>query len=365
MVALPLRPFCPSPFTLFDCRLPPGRGYNSLVLEPDRLHEIVASFLGCRVLLYGDLVLDRFIVGEPKRISREAPVIILRHREQRDVPGGAANAIANVAALGGVALPIGAVGDDEPGRTLLGLLAGRGIDTSAVVTVPGYSTPTKVRLLAGGPGSQHAQVARYDIEDFLPDHQGWRRELWPRLAELAPTVTAAAISDYGYGLVSGEVVGRLRASLPAGAPAVADSRFALSELIGVDGATPNLEELAEIAGRSVVTDVEVAEAAEELRARLEATFVLATRGSQGMTLVGRGLEPLHLPVFGSDQVSDVTGAGDTVIATLALALAAGAGPAEAATLANFAGGIVVMKMGTAVVTPDELHRAIDADASDA
>jgi len=315
-------------------------------------------------LLYGDLVLDRFIVGEPKRISREAPVIILRHREQRDVPGGAANAIANVAALGGSAIPIGAVGDDEPGTTLLRLLGERGVDTAAIVTVPGYSTPTKVRVLAGGPGLQHAQVARYDVEDFLPDHQGWRRQLWPLLAELAPTVTAAAISDYGYGLVSADVVGRLRATLPADAPAVADSRFALGELVGVDGATPNLEELAEIAGAPVVSDVEVAAAAEALRGRLRADFVLATRGSQGMTLVGDGLETLHLPVFGSDQVSDVTGAGDTVIATLTLALGAGADPAAAATLANYAGGIVVMKMGTAVVTPDELHRAIDTVAGD-
>lgn len=334
-------------------------GYNPIVLDPDRLHAIVDSFRGCRVLLYGDLVLDRFIVGEPKRISREAPVIILRQREQRDVPGGAANAIANVAALGGCALPVGAVGDDEPGRTLVGLLSDRGVDTSGVVVVPGYSTPTKVRVLAGGPGLQHAQVARYDVEDFLPDHQGWRRELWPLLAEIAPTVAAAAISDYGYGLVSGEVVGRLRATLPETAPAIADSRFALDQLVGVDGATPNLEELAEIAGAPVVTDTDVAAAAEALRTRLRASFVLATRGSQGMTLVGEESGSLHLPVYGTDQVSDVTGAGDTVIATLTLALGAGAEPAAAATLANYAGGIVVMKMGTAVVTPDELHRAID------
>jgi len=333
------------------------------VLDSGALHDTVDAFRGRRVLLYGDLVLDRFIVGEPKRISREAPVIILRHREQRDVPGGAANAIANVAALGGTAVPVGAVGDDEAGRTLVALLEARGVDTSAVATVRGYATPTKVRLLAGGPGSQRAQVARYDVEDSLAGRGEWRDEVQQRLAELAPTVAAAAISDYGYGVVDGEGVRRLCAALPAAAPAVADSRFALAELVGVDGATPNLEELAELAGRPVVSDDEVAAAAEELRRRLDAAFVLATRGSRGMTLVGRGLATLHLPVFGSDQVADVTGAGDTVIATLTLALAAGATPAAAATLANLAGGVVVMKLGTAVVTPDELHRAVEAAAA--
>ncbi len=152
---------------------------------------------------------------------------------------------------------------------------------------------------------------------------------------------------------------RLRAGLPSGAPIVADSRFGLEGLGPVDGATPNLEELAEIVGEVPATDAAVASAAEALRTRLGARFVVATRGSDGLTLVEENRPPVHLPVFGADQVADVTGAGDTVLATLTLALAAGAQPEEAAVIANLAGGVVVTKLGTATVSRDELHQAID------
>jgi len=312
--------------------------------------------------VYGDLVLDRFVLGTPKRISREAPVIILRFDEQRDVPGGGANALANVAALGGQALPIGLVGDDEGGQSLLAALAARGIDTSGIVVLPGFRTVTKVRVLAGGPASLKFQVARYDIEDTLPEGDRWHGELAAHVATLAASADAAAISDYGYGAVTPAGVALLRAQLPAGVPAVADSRYALTSLGTVDGVTPNLEELATIAGRALRTEADIVAAAESLRRRLAARFVLATRGSHGMTLVEQGGEPRHIPVYGTDQVADVTGAGDTVLAALTLALASGASPCEAATLADIAGGIVVTKLGTATVSRDELHRGIDLAA---
>ena len=324
-----------------------------------RLHETVERFPSRRIVLYGDLVLDRFVLGTPKRISREAPVIILRFEGQRDIPGGGANALANLAALGATVLPAGVVGDDEAGASLLAALAGAGVDVRGIVTLPGFRTVTKVRIVAGGAASLKHQVARYDVEDQLPDHDGWRDALLARLAEIAATAHAAAVSDYGYGVVTAAGVARLRAALPAGALAVADSRFSLDALGTVDGATPNLEELAETGGSAPQSDAEVAFVAEALRARLGARFVAATRGSEGLTLVEAGKPALHLPVFGTDQVADVTGAGDTVLATLTLALAAGAVPADAAVLANLAGGIVVTKLGTATVTRDEIHRAID------
>jgi D-glycero-beta-D-manno-heptose-7-phosphate kinase len=324
-----------------------------------RFHSLVDGFAGRRVVLYGDLVLDRFILGSPKRISREAPVVILRWEGQRDVPGGGANALANIAALGGTGVPVGVVGDDDAGRSLLAALAGHGVDTASVCILPGFRTITKVRVLAGGPASLRHQIARYDIEDVLSEDHPGRPSLLSNLRLAAKDANAAAISDYGYGVVSGEGVSHLRAALPAHAPAIADSRFALSGLAGVDGATPNLEELVATAGGELVDDAAIAGAAEALRARLGARFVLATRGSQGGTLVEAGQPAAHLPVYGSDQVADVTGAGDTVLATLTLALAAGAGAREAATLAMLAGGIVVMKLGTATVSPAELHRAID------
>jgi D-glycero-beta-D-manno-heptose-7-phosphate kinase len=329
------------------------------VIPRDRLHATVDGFAGRRIVVYGDLVLDRFVLGTPKRISREAPVIILRFEDQRDVPGGAANALANVAALGGTALPVGAVGDDEPGHRLLEVLGTHGVDTSGVLVVAGWQTVTKVRVLAGGPSSLKHQVARYDVEAVLDRAASVQSSLLARLLELAPEADGAAISDYGYGVVGREEVGRLRAALPAGTLAVADSRFALTELAGVDGATPNLEELETAAGKPLEDDDAVAAAAETLRRQMRARFLVATRGSKGLTLVEEDSPPFHVPVHGTDQVADVTGAGDTVLATLTLALAAGAPARDAAVLANLAGGVVVTKLGTATLSAAELHRAID------
>ncbi len=324
-----------------------------------RLHGLVERFTGRRVVVFGDLVLDRFILGSPKRISREAPVVILRFEEQRDVPGGGANALANVAALGGAPLAVGLVGDDEPGRSLVSALQALGIDTAGIEAAPGMRTTTKVRVLAGGPSSLRFQVARYDIEDRVPDDATLRERLFARLERAAASASGAAISDYGYGTVNAAGVARLRAALPPGSLATADSRYGLGTLGPVDGATPNLEELAGAAGADVHSDQAVADAAESLRRLLSASFLAATRGSQGMTLVQEGQAPLHLPVYGTDQVADVTGAGDTVLAALVLSLAAGATPREAVCLANIAGGIVVTKLGTATVSQPEVHRAID------
>jgi len=324
-----------------------------------RLHALVDAFVGQRVLVFGDLVLDRYILGTPKRISREAPVIILRFEEQRDVPGGAANAMANVASLGGTVLAVGAVGDDEPGRSLLEQLRQRGIDPAGISVLPDYRTVTKVRILAWGAASLRHQVARYDVEDCLPPTPATAARLEAALAAAAPQAAAAAVSDYGYGAVTAPRVAALRRALPPSALSVADSRFALTRLGPVDAATPNLEELAAAAGRTPQGDEEVAAAAEALRVSLAARFLVATRGSQGLTLVEDGLPPFHLPVYGTAQVVDVTGAGDTVLATLTLALAAGATPREAALLANLAAGVAVTKLGTATVSPGELHEAIE------
>jgi len=330
------------------------------VLERSRLHAIVDAFSGCRVVLYGDLVLDRFVLGAPKRISREAPVIILRFEGQRDLPGGGANALANIASLGGTPLPVGVVGDDEPGQALLASLRARGIDVGSILIAPGFRTVTKVRVVAGGPSSLKHQVARYDIEDRLAANDRRLRRVLATLATVGAQAAAAAVSDYGYGTVGRAGITALRAAMPAGAPMIVDSRFALASLVGVDGATPNLEELVAAAGRELLTDNDVASAAEALRRSMGCRFLIATRGSQGSTLVAEGQAAVHLPVYGSDQVADVTGAGDTVLAASALAMAAGASPLEAATLANLAGGIVVTKLGTATASPAELHRAIDS-----
>ena len=324
-----------------------------------RFLEIIERFGGCRVALWGDLVLDRFVLGTPKRISREAPVIILRHEGQRDVPGGGANALANLAALGLDVTVVAAVGDDEPGRALIAALDERGLATKRIVRVADYRTPPKVRILGGGRSSLKHQVARFDIEDELPEHAAWRTTLEAHLLDEATTASAIAISDYGYGCVRSDALAKLTAQRSSRPWLCLDSRYRIGSFAGVDGATPNLDELETHLGRRLHTDAEVAAGAEELRRELEARFLVATRGNRGMTLVEAGREALHIPVFGTDEVADVTGAGDTVLAVLTAALAAGAEPFEAARLANIAAGLVVMKLGTATVSATELRAAVE------
>ncbi len=333
--------------------------------ERERLLELVDRLAASPIVLYGDLVLDRFVLGTPKRISREAPVIILRFEAQQDIPGGAANALANLAALDVRVRAVGAVGDDEPGSALRAALEARGVDTGGVVTVASFRTPTKVRILGGGPSSLKHQVARYDVEDSLPEDGPWRAELERRLVAASDEAAAVAVSDYGYGTVSATTLARLRRRADGRPWVCLDSRHRVAELSGVDAATPNLGELEEVAGRCLTEDDEVGQAATELCRRLGARFVLATRGNRGMTLAEAGARPAHIPVFGSDEVADVTGAGDTVLAVLTAALAAGASPLDAARLANYAGGIVVMKLGTATVTRRELRAAVERDLAGA
>ncbi|MCP4899191.1 MAG: hypothetical protein GY906_19675 [bacterium] len=320
------------------------------------LLEILERFDRVKVVLIGDLVLDRFILGTPKRISREAPVIILHHEGQRDIPGGAANALANLHALEVRSLPVGVVGDDDHGSALLELLTARGIDVSRIIRAVGHQTPTKVRILGGGASSLKHQVARYDIESELSDGP-WMTQLQDHIAEACSRADAVALSDYGYGTAPPAVLSAVQGHSRPPWTCV-DSRYRLEEFVGVDGATPNLEELEGCLGGPLHSDEQITAAANDLRSRLEASFLLATRGSDGMTLVRSTDPPFQLPVFGTDQVADVTGAGDTVLAVLVASLAAGATPIQAATLANCAGGIVVMKLGTATVTRQELAAAI-------
>ncbi len=326
-----------------------------------RLLALVDAFAGRRLVVAGDFVLDRFIYGHPKRVSREAPVLILRFWKEENLPGGAGNTAANVRALGGEPVPVGATGTDDAGRALREALRVRGIPTDGLVEVADYRTPTKTRLLGGAPHGIKQQIARFDVEDALPPGASEPAAAAGRLSAAARAAHGAILSDYGYGAVSPAAVAVLRAALPAGARVSVDSRHRLAEYAGVDAATPNEEELEESAGAPLDDSEERLEAAgAALRKKMGCATLLVTRGSRGMALFSDGA-PRHIPVHGTDQVADVTGAGDTVLATFSLALAAGATPLEAALLADFAGGVVVMKMGTAVVRPEELKAAVESD----
>ena len=327
-----------------------------------RLLALVDGFAGRRLVVAGDFVLDRFVYGHPKRVSREAPVLILRYWKEESLPGGAGNTAANVHALGGLPVPVGATGADDAGRALREALRARGIATEGLVEAPGYRTPTKTRILGGGPHSIKQQIVRYDVEDTLPSDTAGAKSLADRLRTAARGAHGAILSDYGYGAVSPDAVPVLRAALEPSSRICVDSRHRLPEYAGVDAATPNEEELEESAGAALDdSEARLETAGAALRARMGCGCLLVTRGSRGMALFSGGAAAQKIPVHGTDQVADVTGAGDTVLATFALALSAGASPLEAALLANFAGGVVVMKMGTAVVTPQELKAAVEAD----
>ncbi len=308
-----------------------------------------------------DLVADRFITGTPKRISREAPVLILSHESTTTTPGGGANAVANVAALGGRPLPLGVVGDDAAGSELKRIFAERGIATSGILTRPGYLTPTKTRVLGGGRHAIKQQIVRFDVEDSVVLTGEDTRAFLGALAATGKRPRVAVLSDYGYGAVEPSILPRLRAALGDDCAILGDSRYRLAELVGLDGATPNTEEAEAILGRTIEGGACALErSGSELLSALGARFLLLTEGSDGMSLITAD-GAAHMPVHGTDQVADVTGAGDTVIGAFALALAAGASPLEAACLANYAGGVVVMKMGTATLTRAELRAAVTSD----
>ncbi len=330
-----------------------------------RLLELVARFARQRVVVVGDVAADEFLYGRVARVSREAPVLILEYDTTEVVAGSAGNAANNIAALGGRARLFGCIGRDASGERLVASFH-PGVETAGLVKVDGYATPTKTRVLAGGIHSAKQQVVRIDRRQgpvpVRQVHEAFER----RLARALASCHAVLISDYGAGLVTPRLVARLRRALRerrgARVPVLVDSRYALDRFPGLTIATPNESEVEQLLGLRIDDDRRVLEQAGRTlldRTRLDA--LLVTRGSRGMALFQPGTATVHLPIFGTDEIADVTGAGDTVIATMAQALASGGTFEEAARLATYAAGLVVMKRGTATVGVDELRSAIEHD----
>jgi D-glycero-beta-D-manno-heptose-7-phosphate kinase len=329
--------------------------------EAERLKKIVEAFPKVTVTLLGDLVADEFVFGEISRVSREAPVLILKHRERAVLPGGGANAANNLADLGVNVLPVGIVGDDEPGRLLLKYFRHKRIPVSGVLKDKSYTTVTKTRILAGMTHTARQQVVRVDREPASAPNTHVTRELYLAARDYAHASDAVLVSDYGYGAATPAIVTALREKGKLKSlPIVLDSRYRLLQYSGVTAATPNEPEVEEALGFCIGQDWEkVIAAGEQLMERMKLQSLVITRGRDGMVAFDHKHKPVDIPIFGSDQVTDVTGAGDTVIAAFTAALAAGATTEEAAQLANYAGGIVVMKRGTATVSREELFEALE------
>lgn len=332
------------------------------------LRECVEQFGGKTIVLLGDFVADEFQYGEISRVSREAPVLILKHRETHIVPGGGANAANNLASLGARVLPVTAVGDDAAGDALIAHFRRQRVNVSGIFRVRGWTTPTKRRFLAGWAHTVGQQVLRVDYEPKSVLPEAFQGKLQQRLSKHLRNAHALAVSDYGFGVASPELVQQASAKHRGTFPITLDSRYHLHGYAkaGITAATPNEAELEAEHHTAIGQDArELERAGRATLAEMKLQSLLVTRGRHGAALFEPEDRFTQIPIHGSDQAVDVTGAGDTVLAAYTLALASGANPLEAAHIANIAGGLVVMKRGTATISRQELLDAIRGLASGA
>jgi rfaE bifunctional protein kinase chain/domain len=344
------------------------RSPASAAADLARLTEIVEQFPRLTIALLGDFVADEFQRGDIARVSREAPVLILRHRETQLLPGGGANAANNLADLGASVRPVSIVGNDAAGRALLEYFRRRHVKTSGIISLRGWTTPVKTRFLAGWVHTVPQQVLRIDRQSSAPLPSAAHGLLKQKLGAAMRGGGHLLVSDYGFGVVTPELVREATAQARRKPVVTLDSRFALHGFrrAAITAATPNEAELEALHHTSIGLDPKTLErCARKTLDQMRLRALVVTRGKDGMAVFERGKPAVFIPVFGNEQAIDVTGAGDTVIAALTLALAAGANFVEAAHIANIAGGIVVMKRGTATVTGEELLAAIRREATGA
>ena len=331
-------------------------------ITKNRLRKIIDLFVNCPITVYGDFLADEFIFGEFSRISREAPILILKYKESQILPGGAANTVNNLRALGASPIPIGILGTDIAGKEVKRQFRGLKIPLSSTVSVKNYCTPTKTRFVTGSVHSSRQQVLRLDRSEPFTHTRDSKNKLWAKLHTLSKKSRAMIISDYGYGYVDPELVKRISQFLN-GLPITVDSRHNLLNFSGLTASTPNEPEVEELLGYKIGNDwSHLQKAGRTLLKRLKSQAVLITRGRDGMVLFTKNNPSVNIPIHGSAAAADVTGAGDTVIAVFTLSLAVGASFEEAAYLSNYAGGLVVMKHGTATVSRQELMKAIDQES---
>jgi rfaE bifunctional protein kinase chain/domain len=325
--------------------------------EPElpALAGLLGAFPRAEVVVVGDFVADEYVYGETDRVSREAPVLIVRYESSELKPGGAGNAAQNLAALGVKVRAVGAVGDDTLGAALLDSLEEAGVDVSAIVRVPGRPTEAKTRILAGGRSTRRQQMIRLDRAPSAPLPPLVERRLVKTLERLGGRADAVLASDYGSGTVGPAAIEALRRITRKGVPVCVDSRYNLRAFTGLTMVKPNEVELESASGVSLAGKGGLERAARALLRRVDCEVLLVTRGRNGMSVFRRGVAPVHVPAHGSQDAVDVTGAGDTVAATFCAGLAASGDPVAAARLANVAGSLVVQKPGTATVSRAELE----------
>lgn len=327
------------------------------------LLQVIENFSRKKIIVWGDFILDEYLYGTTRRISREAPVLILSYRRKEFSLGGGGNALLNLKALGANPIAVGVLGQDDAGSMISQILKQNGISTRHLIRHKAHSTPVKTRILAGEETTRKQQILRIDQEAEVPDTLSVKEKMLKTLLDLKTQADAVIISDYDYYTVKEDIYHRILPSFQkSNIPIALDSRFRLLNFKGVTVVTPNEPEVEEALQVRINDDTEViTQAGKTLLKKSEAATILLTRGSQGMILFEKKKSPFTIPIFGTTDIVDVTGAGDTVISVFTLAMASGASYREAAQLANYAGGLVVMKKGTSTITPQELKKAIESE----
>jgi len=331
-----------------------------MISERSRLLSLIDRFPGKKLAVWGDFILDEYLYGKTRRISREAPVLIISYQNQEFSLGGAGNSVLNLKALGAEPLPIGVLGRDNSGDKICEILRSQRLTTRYLIRLAEYQTPVKTRILAGEENTKKQQILRIDKEAPVPESARLKKRLIGMLKYIASSTCALLISDYNYQTVQEDIfLGVLGTFKKLNQPVTLDSRYRLLHFQGITAATPNEPEVEGALHVELNDNIfQLKRAGAVLLKNLRSRAVLITRGSRGMALFEKGKHPFFLPVHGPTDIVDVTGAGDTVISVFTLALACGATFREATTLANHAGGIVVMKKGTATVSPAELKASV-------
>lgn len=326
----------------------------------EELTSVLDEMEGRRILVLGDVVADIYLQGNISRISREAPVLVLEQQKETVVAGGAANVVNNVATLGGSVFAVGLLGNDNGGDGIKEVLSQNGAHIEGFLTDENRPTISKTRIIAGGRATVSQQIVRVDKECHEPMTEAHEKELLKYIKSVLPKMQGVVLSDYG----SGTVTPRLRKAIIScarkqGIPSMVDSRYDVKSFKGISYVKQNDAELSAAVGRRLPDEEAVIEAAQELLQELSAEGVLVTRGELGMILVEKDGAVHVIPVSDKSEVYDVSGAGDTCVAAMILALAAGCSPDKAAELSNIASGIAVRKLGTATVSAEELRRVLE------
>ncbi len=335
---------------------------SPLSTTTSRLHSLIGSFSGKRILVIGDIVADEYLIGRPTRIAREAPVLILELNEERTIPGGATNVAVNACTLGADVFLAGVIGTDAQGQRLQQAIDNLHMHQEGLVIDSRRPTSTKTRIMAGSPQIVQQHVVRIDRVDTSEVHEQSKRSMMNYIEQVLPTVDAVVLSDYENGVISPQIIETcIPIARHLNKVVVVDSHGSLFRFQGVTALTPNQPEAELTLGMTITSQADLEEAGQQLLERSHAKGVLITRGSEGMSLFEMGRPPIHLPLHhlpNASEVVDTNGAGDTVASTFTLALTAGASMTEAAYVANAAAALVVRRLGCASNSLEDLQRVI-------